>query len=107
VTRAAIVAPALALLLCAASTARAQSELTGSWAPLNTEDISTDTVPVDYMALPLNEEGRTRALSYSESQLGMIERQCEGWPAFYMVQGPFGLKIWNEVEPARGTAPRT
>ena len=102
-TRAAIVAPALALLLCAASTARAQSELTGSWAPLNTEDISNDTVPVDYMALPLNEEGRTRALSYSESQLGMIERQCEGWPAFYMVQGPFGLKIWNEVEPARGT----
>ena len=95
---------ALAVLLVVAGAARAsaQVELTGSWSPLSTEDVSNDTVPVDYMALPLNDEGRLRALSYSESQLGMIERQCEGWPAFYMVQGPFGLKISNETEPAKG-----
>ena len=45
-------------------------EFEGSWAPTNNEDLSNDTVPVDYMGLPLNEEGRARALSYSESQLG-------------------------------------
>ena len=43
-----------------------------------------------------------RALSYSESQLSMIERQCQGWPAFYFVQGPFGLKIWSETDPLKG-----
>lgn len=80
----------------------AQSELAGSWAARNTEDISRDSYPVDYLGLPLNDEGRIRALSYNESQLAMIERQCEGWPAFYFVQGPFGLKIWNDTEPVKG-----
>jgi hypothetical protein len=81
----------------------AQAELVGSWAARNTEDISRDSYPVDYVGLPLNDEARTRALSYNESQLAMIERQCEGWPAFYFVQGPFGLKIWSDTEPVKGT----
>jgi hypothetical protein len=81
----------------------AQAEIAGSWAARNTEDISRDSYPVDYLGLPLNEEGRTRALSYNESQLAMIERQCEGWPAFYFVQGPFGLKIWGDTDPVKGT----
>lgn len=84
-------------------TAFAQADLVGSWAARNTEDISRDSYPVDYVGLPLNDEGRTRALTYNESQLAMIERQCEGWPQFYFVQGPFGLKIWSETEPVKGT----
>jgi hypothetical protein len=55
------------------------------------------------VGLSLNDEARTRALTYNESQLAMIERQCEGWPQFYFVQGPFGLKIWSETEPVKGT----
>ena len=81
----------------------AQFDLVGSWAARNTEDISRDSYPVDYVGIPLNTEGRTRALAYNESQLAMIERQCEGWPAFYFVQGPFGLRIWSDSEPVRGT----
>jgi hypothetical protein len=98
-------AVALVLLLWAPvnRTAFAQAELSGSWAARNTEDISRDSYPVDYLGLPLNNEGRTRALTYNESQLAMIERQCEGWPAFYFVQGPFGLKIWSDAEPVKGT----
>ena len=92
----------IALLFAASDTLRAESELTGSWAALGSEDLAGDTIPVDYTGLPLNEEGRTRALTYSESQLGMIERQCQGWPAFYFVQGPFGLKIWSDAEPVKG-----
>ena len=34
----------------------------------------------------------------------MIERQCEGWPQFYLVEGPFGLKIWSDTEPAKGSS---
>lgn len=80
----------------------AQMELAGSWAARNHEFLSGDGLPVDYTGIPLNEEGRTKALSYSESQLAMIERQCQGWPVFYMVQGPFGLKIWSDTDPIRG-----
>lgn len=95
---------ALLLLLWAPvnRSAFAQAELAGSWAARNTEDISRDSYPVDYLGLPLNDEGRTRALGYNESQLAMIERQCEGWPAVYFVQGPFGLKIWSDTEPVKG-----
>src|SRR5262245_2417929 len=80
----------------------AQVELAGSWAARNHEFLSGDGLPVDYTGIPLNEEGRTKALSYSESQLAMVERQCQGWPAFYMVQGPFGLNVWNETDPIKG-----
>ena len=90
------------LLALACPDAFAQVDLVGSWAARNTEDISRDSVPVDYVGLPLNSEGRTRALTYRESQLSMIERQCEGWPSFYFVQGPFGLRIWSETEPIKG-----
>jgi hypothetical protein len=97
---------ALILLLLWAPVNRsafAQPELAASWAARNTEDISRDSYPVDYLGLPLNDEGRTRALTYNESQLAMIERQCEGWPAFYFLQGPFGLRIWSDTEPVKGT----
>jgi hypothetical protein len=87
-------------LVCPA--VNAQVEITGSWAARNHEFLSGDGLPVDFTGIPLNEEGRTRALSYSESQLAMVERQCQGWPAFYLVQGPFGLKIWSETDPLKG-----
>jgi hypothetical protein len=82
--------------------ANAQVEITGSWAARNHEFLAGDGLPVDFTGIPLNEEGRIRALSYSESQLSMEERQCQGWPAFYFVQGPFGLKIWSETDPLKG-----
>ena len=50
-------------------------------------------MPVDYLGLALTDEARTRALSYDESQKSMIERQCAGWGAAYMVLGPFGLRV--------------
>src|SRR3984957_13407725 len=84
----------LCVLVC--QTAIAQVELTGSWTPRNHEFLTGDGLPVDFTGIPLSEEGRIRALSYSESQLEMVEHQCQGWPAFYLVQGPFGLKIWSD-----------
>ena len=85
------------------SPAYAQPELAGSWAPRGNEFTTGTGLPVDFTGMPLNEEGRLRALSYNESQLGMIERQCQGWPASYLVQGPFGLRIWSDLDPVKGT----
>ena len=97
---AALAAVLLGLFAC--RTASAQFELVGSWAAHNNEVLTGDGLPVDFTGIPLNEEARIRALSYSESQLSMVERQCQGWPAFYMVQGPFGLKIWSQTDPLKG-----
>ena len=72
----------VAMLFCLLSfgNAQAQTELTGSWAARNHEFLAGDGLPVDFTGIPLNEEGQLRALSYSESQLSMVERQCQGWP---------------------------
>src|SRR5436190_12461308 len=90
-------------VLFANANAFAQLDLAGSWAARNHEILAGDGLRVDYTGMPLNDEARTKALSYSESQLSMIERQCQGWPAFYLVQGPFGLRIWSEIEPVKGS----
>src|SRR5262245_59847938 len=76
-------------------TSYGQVDVTGSWVATGAEDLAGDSVPVDYTGVPLNQEGRIRALSYNESQYSMIERQCQGLPVFYFVQGPFGIRIWN------------
>ena len=93
-------------LAVVARPAVAQSDLSGSWSARNHED-SLERVggpyPVDYTGLPLNAEGRAQALAHNESQLSMIERQCMGWPQFYLALGPFGMKIWNETDPQNGT----
>jgi len=84
----------------------AQTELSGSWAARNHEDAlerGAGPYAVDYTGLPLNDDGRAKALSYSASQLAMIERQCGLWPPSYLVLGPFGMKIWNETDPLSGT----
>src|SRR6476469_3616606 len=89
---------ALLLVGLAASPASAQFDFAGSWAPLATEDVQNDSVPVDYLGLAMTDEARARALSYDESQKSMIERQCQGWGAAYAVLGPFGLRISTESD---------
>ncbi len=94
-----------AIVLATAGLAAAQTELAGSWAARNNEDAlerNGGPYAVDYAGLPLNDEARARALSYSGDQLSLIEHQCGGWPPFYLAQGPFGMKIWNETDPVSG-----
>jgi hypothetical protein len=83
-----------------------QVELSGTWASRNHEDAQErgpGPYAVDYTGLPLNEEARTKALSYTASQLSLIERQCALYPPTYLMLGPFGMKIWNETDPVTGT----
>ena len=102
VTRRTLVVAVVTCLLAGVRDASAQFELAGAWAPLSTEDVQNDSVPVDFLGLPLTEAARTRALAYDESQKAMIERQCMHWGAAYMLLGPFGLGIASDVEPVRG-----
>ena len=90
---------ALLLVGLAARPASAQFDFAGSWAPIGTEDVQNDSVPVDYLGLALTEEGRARALSYNGSQKSTFEHQCQGWGAAYMVLGPFGLRVSTQMDP--------
>lgn len=81
--------------------AHAQFELAGSWRSYNAVETRVDIMATDYTGTALNEEGRAKALSYSSAQLSHIERQCQGWSVPYMVQGPFGMKIWALTDPSR------
>jgi hypothetical protein len=86
--------------------ASAQVDLSGSWAARNHEDaLERGAGPflVDYSGLPINDQARKKALSFSPSLTSMIERQCALWPPHYLLTGPFGLKIWNQSEPLNGT----
>ena len=90
------------VVLSAARPAAAQFEFSGAWNYVGTEDFSNDSLPVDYMGLPLTEEGRARALTYSESQLSMPEHQCEAWPPTYLATGGFALIVTRQTEPIKG-----
>ena len=83
----------------------AQVDLSGNWVARQHEDWQ-ERGPgpeiVDYLGIPLNDEGRTRALSYSTSSLSLPERQCLYYAPPYIGIGPFGLKIWSESDPDTG-----
>jgi len=92
-------------VLLAPSSADAQFDLTGKWASRSGQDAQErgpGPDPVDYMGLPLNDEGRARALSYDYSLMSLPEGQCGYHTPFYIVLGPFGLHIWNEFDPVTG-----
>jgi hypothetical protein len=89
----------LLFAVLAAGEASAQFDFVGSWAPVGTEDVQNDSLPVDYLGLALTDEARARALSYDESQKSMMERQCAGWGAAYLVLGPFGLRVTSQTDP--------
>jgi len=95
------IAAIVALVLVSATPAFAQFDLTGSWGARD-QKTGLNRIAVDYTGHPLNEDGRTWALTYSAAQLSAVERQCHGWPYFYLAIGPFGMKIWSDVELVRG-----
>jgi hypothetical protein len=87
----------LALLLaCVPAAARAQSDITGEWAPLFHED-QVDRVPglgpVDFAGLPLTDGARQWALSWDASRVSVLEHQCQVHVLPYILSGPTRLRI--------------
>ena len=96
---------AIVVTVLACRPASAQVDLTGSWAAINHEDAlerGPGPYAVDFTGIPLNDEGRAKALTYSASQLSMIERQCALYTQLYLMLGPFGLTVWNETDAVTG-----
>ena len=84
------------LLACAPAPARAQSDITGEWAPLYHED-QVDRVPglgpVDFAGLPLTDGARQWALSWDASRVSVLEHQCQVHVLPYLLSGPTRLRI--------------
>ncbi len=85
--------------------AAAQVDLSGNWASRHHQDWQ-DRAPgpdvVDYLGLPLNAEGRAKALSYTASVLSLPERQCLYYTPTYLVIGPAPFRMWEESDPITG-----
>ncbi len=91
---------ALTILVAAPSfAALGQVDLTGTWARSGQSDNVYAVEPVDLMGMPLNADGRAKALSYDIAALSATERQCQMYPPFYTISGPFPLEISSEREP--------
>src|SRR5258708_31330525 len=83
----------------------AQVDLTGVWASRGHMDwLERGRGPdlVDYSGIPINDAARVKALSYMAALQAEQEGQCEYYPPAYVVFGPFGLNIWNDVDPTTG-----
>jgi hypothetical protein len=94
--------------LLTASPLLAQVDLSASWAARNYSDAlgvfpGPGPLPVEYFGLPLNENGRARALLYDQAELSETDRICDPYTSPYVLMGPQGLKIWNETEPFNGS----
>jgi hypothetical protein len=95
----------LATIVLVTAPAFAEIDLAGNWAPRlheDWQDHSPGPDAVDYLGLPINEEARAKALSYTASVLSLPERQCLYYPPQYVVIGPQGFKIWAEADPVTG-----
>src|SRR2546427_7768232 len=83
----------------------AQFDLGGTWASRSNQDdmeSGPGPDPVDYLGLPLNDEGRARGLTFQYSAVSLPEHQCGYLSPFYIVLGPFGLVVDRVLDPVTG-----
>jgi hypothetical protein len=94
--RAAVVIAATILF---ATPAFAQVDLTGTWQRVGQNDNGNAREPVDLLGMPLSADGRAKALSYDIAALSATERQCQMYPPFYALVGPFPLQFVMVPDP--------
>jgi hypothetical protein len=91
-----------AAIALGASDARAQTDLSGSWAPRYHEDFE-ERIPgpeiANFLGLPINEAARQWALSWDASRLTLPEHQCQVHNVAYIYRGPLLVRIWEERDP--------
>ncbi|HTW75230.1 MAG TPA: hypothetical protein VMD56_09975 [Steroidobacteraceae bacterium] len=76
-----------------ADAARAQFDLSGNWVGESSEDPLEHTAggyPDMFAGIPVNENGRQAGLTAPGDVMQELNRQCEPWPAHYLLIGPWG-----------------
>ncbi|HTW73865.1 MAG TPA: hypothetical protein VMD56_02965 [Steroidobacteraceae bacterium] len=84
-------------LLLFASIASAQVDLSGNWRPIDSPDQldqAEGPAPVDYVGIPLNDQGRAMTATADPSaEQDELYRECTTWQVNYFVEGPFNIQI--------------
>ena len=94
-----------AALLAVSAPAYAQVDLSGQWAALNMNDARTRGPGPDLMdqtTIPLNDEGKAVAASYSYSTISMPDRMCMDWSQDYITFAPHAIMIERVDDPVNG-----
>jgi len=102
VSAAAVIAVAA---VAVAAPVAAQVELTGSYSPVMHEDYierGPGSDMGDYTGMPMSDEGRAKALSYTSNVPMTIERQCLAQSPWVGLFRPLGYRIWSVNEEATG-----
>lgn len=77
-------------------------DFSGTWADMYHED-QLERIPGpslgDYLGIPINDDARFRADTWSASILTLPEHQCIPHPVVYSMRGPANLRIWNDIDP--------
>lgn len=97
--------PLLLLLILGISLpASAQVDLTGVWGPPRPHfEDDPERAPgpalVDFLGLPINDQGRQWGLAFRSSRLSLPEHQCQVHVVGYIHRGPLAMRIWEERDP--------
>src|SRR5688500_19888334 len=87
---------AMTLVLCSAAAGFAQTDSSGTWAPIFHED-QVERIPGpdvgDYAGLPITDAERLRADSWDASLLTLPEHQCKPHPSTYGFRGVGNLRV--------------
>ena len=94
----------LGIFLMAFSTSTtAQIDISGSWQSILHQDFQTRFTganQADYLGIPLNAAARDAALSFALANQQQLYRQCDPYPAHYLVLGGgFGFQIRPVLDP--------
>lgn len=93
---------AAACLLLQATSASAETDLSGSYSSMQGEDTQIRVGGpdfVDYTGIPLNDQGRAAALSYTSDNISEVDRQCIPYKIHYLLQAFWGTRIWATLDP--------
>ena len=100
VSQARIVAPALLLgAMLMVVPAFAQTDLSGEWRVVRSEDNFHNPYNGDTGGLPMNASAFRRADGWDASIQSLPEWQCRPHSGAYITRGPSALKIFKQVDP--------
>ncbi|PYS26418.1 MAG: hypothetical protein DMG11_20035 [Acidobacteria bacterium] len=87
------------LAVLTAGSVLAQTDFSGEWTVVRSQDNTENPWVGDWFGLPLNAAGLARAESWDASILSLPEYQCRphGWA--YIYRGPTAMRISKEVDP--------
>jgi len=100
-----IACAALLVVMATTTSARAEVDLQGQWGAVNHQEaMGRGPGPdlADYTGLPINDEARYQALTYTAAVLGMTERGCMFYTEDYLLFAPHPIVIERVNDPVTG-----